>query len=92
MELSHGTRGTPPDEIYNGDCGFNMRFCSSGLWGLCSYLVAKNASYSSQNYSYKSSDERRQAFSAYVSIGDAYHYGTQLDIVVVGWTMKCCRY
>ena len=29
--LFHGTRKTPPDEIYNGQFGFDMRYSNSGM-------------------------------------------------------------
>lgn len=78
MELFHGTRKTPPDEIYNGDCGFDMRFSTNGLWGIGSYF-AKNASYSCRNYSYELPDGKRQVFVAYVLVGDTCDYGTKND-------------
>ncbi|CAF4021667.1 unnamed protein product [Adineta steineri] len=31
MELFHGTRATLPSEIYNGEYGFDMSYCTSGL-------------------------------------------------------------
>ncbi|CAF3859058.1 unnamed protein product [Rotaria sp. Silwood1] len=52
MELFHGTRTAPPNEIYNGEYGFDMTFCTSGLWGIGTYF-AMNASYSCQSYSYQ---------------------------------------
>lgn len=78
MELFHGTRATPPSEIYSGDCGFDMRFCTSGLWGRGSYF-ARNASYSCQNYSSKLDDTKRQVFLAHVLIGESYDYKEQND-------------
>jgi hypothetical protein len=43
--LWHGTRGTSPQMIYEGEVGFNMNYCSGGMWGIAVYF-AKNASYS----------------------------------------------
>ena len=31
--LYHGTRGTDPKYIYDGEEGFNMLFSSGGMWG-----------------------------------------------------------
>jgi hypothetical protein len=43
--LFHGTRGTQPEDIYNGDEGFDMRFSEEGYWGRGNYF-AVNSSYS----------------------------------------------
>ena len=43
--LWHGTRGTDPKLIYDGEVGFDIRFSAAGMWGIAIYF-AKNASYS----------------------------------------------
>ena len=43
--LFHGTRGTKPELICNGDEGFDMRFSEEGYWGRGNYF-AVNSSYS----------------------------------------------
>ena len=37
--LFHGTRGTQPNIIYEGEDGFDMRFCTSGMWGVATYFA-----------------------------------------------------
>jgi O-acetyl-ADP-ribose deacetylase (regulator of RNase III) len=71
MELFHGTRTTPPNEVYNGDCGFDMRFSTSGMWGIGSYF-AQNASYSCTGYAHQLSNGKRQVFLAHVLTGDVH--------------------
>ena len=69
-ELFHGTRRNNPSNIYEGEDGFDMRFCQSGMWGLANYF-AVNASYS-HNYSYTSGNGR-QMFLVKVLTGDTYN-------------------
>ncbi|CAF1286160.1 unnamed protein product [Adineta steineri] len=78
MELFHGTRATLPSEIYNGEYGFDMSYCTSGLWGLGTYF-AMNASYSCQSYSYALADGKRQVFLAQVLTGDVFDYKNKND-------------
>ncbi|CAF1460501.1 unnamed protein product [Rotaria sordida] len=78
MELFHGTRMTPPSEIYNGEFGFDMTFCTSGLWGIGTYFAA-NASYSCQNYSYQLPNDKRQVFLAHVLTGEVFDYKDKND-------------
>ncbi|CAM4977886.1 unnamed protein product [Rotaria socialis] len=78
MELFHGTRAAPPKEIYNGEYGFDMTFCTSGLWGLGTYF-AMNASYSCQSYSYQLPNGKRQVFLAQVLTGDVFDYKGKND-------------
>ena len=37
--MFHGTAQTPPHMIYNGQEGFDMRFCNKGMWGIASYFA-----------------------------------------------------
>jgi hypothetical protein len=37
--LFHGTSGTSPSVIYEGEGGFDMRFCSAGMWGVATYFA-----------------------------------------------------
>ncbi|CAM2716667.1 unnamed protein product [Rotaria socialis] len=78
MELFHGTRAAPPKEIYNGEYGFDMTFCTSGLWGLGTYF-AMNASYSCQSYSYQLPNGKRQVFLAQVLTGEVFDYKGKND-------------
>ncbi|CAF1528054.1 unnamed protein product [Adineta steineri] len=78
MELFHGTRATLPSEIYNGECGFDLSYCTSGLWGLGTYF-AMNASYSCQSYSYGLTGGKRQVFLAQVLTGDVFDYKDKND-------------
>jgi len=68
VQLFHGTRSTEPVQIYNGEVGFDMRFCSSGLWGIGTYF-AVNASYSN-NYAHKLSNGVKQFFLTDVCVGE----------------------
>ena len=45
LDLFHGTRSNPPDCIYTGEEGFDMRFSAKEMWGMGNYF-AVNASYS----------------------------------------------
>jgi poly [ADP-ribose] polymerase 10/14/15 len=78
MELFHGTRNTPPSEIYDGEHGFDTTFCSAGLWGIGTYF-AKNASYSCSSYSHLLPNGKRQIFLVQVLTGDVYDYKQQND-------------
>jgi len=72
MELFHGSRGTPPHEIYNGEEGFDMRFSAPGMWGLGIYF-ASSPRYS-KNYAHPTArDGTLQIFLAKVIVGAAYY-------------------
>ncbi|UJR19861.1 hypothetical protein I4U23_022994 [Adineta vaga] len=71
MELFHGTRDALPSEVYNGDCGFDMRFSTSGIWGIGTYFAQK-ASYSCNSYAYSTPNGKKQVFLAQVLTGDVY--------------------
>jgi hypothetical protein len=47
----HGTSGTPPASVYQGDQGFNIVYSRDGMWGRALYF-AVNASYSCPAYSH----------------------------------------
>jgi hypothetical protein len=78
MELFHGTRTAPPNEIYDGEYGFDMTYCTSGLWGIGTYF-AMNASYSCQSYSYQLPNGKRQVFLAQVLTGEVFDYKDKID-------------
>ena len=78
MELFHGTRATLPSEVYNGEYGFDMTYCTSGLWGVGTYF-AMNASYSCSNYSYQLPNGKRQVFLAQVLTGEVSDYKDKND-------------
>jgi hypothetical protein len=68
----HGTKGTPPVSIFQGDQGFNIVYSSdNNMWGRALYF-AVNASYSCQNYSYKMpGNDTYQVFLAEVVLGNS---------------------
>jgi poly [ADP-ribose] polymerase 7/11/12/13 len=73
LDLFHGTKDTPPNEIYLGEYGFDMTFSGEhGMWGRGTYF-AQNASYSCNFYAYLSPDEKRQIFLAQVLTGHVYN-------------------
>ena len=65
MMLFHGTSSTNPAVIYNNQdgnalplikiktfyIGFDMRYCSSGMWGIAIYFAVK-ASFSDSGYKF----------------------------------------
>ena len=68
-DLFHGTSETDPSLIYNGEEGFDMRFCSKGMWGVGNYF-AVNASYS-HSYAHRVSGEKHQMFLTRVITGES---------------------
>mmetsp|Transcript_2368 Transcript_2368/g.8428 ORF Transcript_2368/g.8428 Transcript_2368/m.8428 type:complete len:400 (-) Transcript_2368:41-1240(-) len=42
-ELYHGSRAVKPERIYDSEEGFDMRFCSSGKWGIGCYFADLSA-------------------------------------------------
>ncbi len=73
-KLFHGTRANEPKEIYGSDEGFDMRFCTRGMWGQANYF-AVNASYS-DTYSYSVPTGDQQMFLVYVLTGDSHTCGS----------------
>ena len=71
LDLFHGTRNTNPKEIYDSEEGFDMRFCTSGMWGLANYF-AVNASYS-HSYAHKNLNGQLEMFLVKVLEGECYH-------------------
>ena len=69
MELFHGTRGSPPNYIYESEEGFDMRYSREGMWGLGNYF-AENANYASC-FAYKTADNILQLFLVKVLVGDS---------------------
>ncbi len=69
--LFHGSGKTDPKQIYDSEIGFDMRFCTSGMWGQANYF-AVNASYS-HNYCHTNSDGEREMFLVNVITGDTYN-------------------
>ena len=61
MELFHGTRSNPPEDIYMSEEGFDMRFSRAGMWGQGNYF-AESARYSC-SYAYKKGDPMRSLHS-----------------------------
>lgn len=69
LELFHGTGRTEPHRIFNGQEGFDMRFCTQGMWGVASYF-AEQASYSNHDkYCFKNSRGEREMLVATVLVG-----------------------
>ena len=69
-ELFHGTSSTPPDQIYDSEEGFDMRYCAKGMWGQANYFAA-SARYSDA-YAYAEQNGRKVMFLAKVLTGDTY--------------------
>ena len=67
MELFHGTSNNDPQQIYDSEEGFDMRFSASGMWGQANYF-AVNASYSN-SYAYCLKNGQKQMFLAKVLTG-----------------------
>ena len=70
LDLFHGTRTNPPDRIYTGEEGFDMRFSAQGMWGMGNYF-AVNASYS-HAYAHPLASGYRQMFLVKVVVGESY--------------------
>lgn len=71
MELFHGTGKNDPKLIYDSEIGFDMRFCSSGMWGQANYF-AVNASYS-HNYCHTNpTTGEHEMFLVRLITGDSY--------------------
>ena len=68
--LFHGTRNTDPSLIYDGEEGFDMRYCEQGMWGRGNYFAA-NALYS-HAYSHPTRDRMSQMFLARVVVGETF--------------------
>ena len=69
QELFHGTGKTPPHTIYNGQEGFDMRFCDQGLWGIASYFAVEAAYSNTDKYCYKNERGERELLVADVITG-----------------------
>lgn len=70
--LFHGTGMNDPAQIYNSEIGFDMRFCTSGMWGLANYF-ALNASYSHDYCFVNPSNGLREMFVVKLLAGDSYY-------------------
>ena len=70
MELFHGTRDTDPQDIYDSEEGFDMRFSAPGMWGQANYF-AVNACYS-HNYAFSDGSGQMGMFLAKVLTGDSF--------------------
>lgn len=66
--LFHGTRDNQPDHIHSGGEGFDMRFCSSGMWGRGNYF-AVNSSYAN-TYAFEVNGVKKM-FAAWVLTGSS---------------------
>ena len=67
--LFHGTKQTPPSQIWESEDGFDLRYCRHGMWGIGTYFAVK-ASYS-DNYAYNYHDVVREMFVANVLTGNS---------------------
>lgn len=65
--MYHGTSGTPPNLVYAGEEGFDMRFSNQGMWGVACYF-AMNSAYSN-SYAFRAPNGERQMFQAKVNVG-----------------------
>ena len=68
--LFHGTRGTRPEQIYEGDQGFDMRHSREGMWGRGNYFAVKSAY--SLAYSHETRDGYQQMLVARVLTGASF--------------------
>lgn len=69
--LFHGTRNTAPENIYDCDEGFDMRYSNPGMWGRGNYF-AVNARYSN-DYKSTAGNGLFQFFLASVITGDSHN-------------------
>jgi len=67
--LIHGTRGTPPEVIYNGKEGFDMMFAHIGGTRGGGIYFAPYSSYSCNGYEYRLPNNQSQVFFAKVTLG-----------------------
>ena len=67
LDLFHGTRNTPPEQIYTSEEGFDMRFSPGGMWGRANYFAFK--SFYSNAYAHPLPNGYKQMFQAKVIIG-----------------------
>ncbi|CAF0866295.1 unnamed protein product [Adineta steineri] len=79
MELFHGTRHTLPSEIYNGEYGFDMTYCTAGMWGVGTYF-AQDALYSCASYRYSLPNGKSQVFLAQVLTGHSHNCNSDSSI------------
>ena len=70
LDLFHGTRSNPPNCIYTGEEGFDMRFSAQGMWGTGNYF-AVNANYS-HAYAHSTAGGQRQMFLVKVVVGASF--------------------
>ena len=68
--LFHGTSNTKPEQIYEGDSGFDMRYSRDGMWGRGNYFAVKSAY--SLGYSHKTRDGYQQLLVARVLTGASF--------------------
>ena len=68
--LYHGTRTTDPEQIYNGEFGFDLRHSNAGgLYGFGIYF-AVNASFCKPKYCYRNKNGTLSLFYVKVALGD----------------------
>ena len=72
MELFHGTRNNDPKLIYEGEDGFDMRYCAQGMWGVANYF-AVNASYSDSYAHHITTSRQKEMFLVKVLTGESYN-------------------
>jgi len=80
LQLFHGTSETDPNEIYNGEYGFDICFSRNGLWGRGIYF-AEDASYSA-DYAHKLDGGFQQFFLVNVCVGDSITRAPDSSIIV----------
>ena len=68
--LYHGTRGRAPEQIYEGDSGFDIRYSRDGLWGRGNYFAVKSVY--SLDYSHTTKDGYQQMLVARVLTGASF--------------------
>jgi len=73
LEVFHGPSVTDPEMIYNGEEGFDMRFCAEGYWGQGIYF-ATEASYSN-GYAFVAENNLKKMFLVKLLAGESISLG-----------------
>jgi hypothetical protein len=69
QELFHGTGSKEPHFIFNGQEGFDMRFCKAGMWGTASYFAVDAGYSNADKYCFKNERGERELLIADVITG-----------------------
>ena len=78
MELYHGTRGTPPYVLCQGEKGVDIHYSKKGLWGSANYFT-NNAAYANKYAHMCMTTNEKQLLVMKVTLGVVYDYGTRTN-------------